>query len=345
MFKKENGQAIVIIAVALVVLLAFVALAIDAGNGYTAKRQAQNAADAAALAGARQIVLECAKQGLNPGPNEAEIRNRVTQMVEANSTGAAFHAYYVGTDGTRLSNNEIGTLGAVPCNCPTRGQGVEVVASNSTTSFFAGLIGRPTLSVQATAKARYGTVKQVTSGLYPFTRRNDTFQFNQTVTLRFLDDADTAPGNFGWLTWDGQNNTPALCQSLTPPGNSELYYNPGTAPDFNDPDYNDHAIDIGKWVQGAPGNKNAACVNQWLQWHIDNSAEMIIPLYDDVVDQGSNVNYRIAGFAAFKVDSYDFTGQNKSITGKFVRTVTNGDWATNITCAADPGVESVKLTP
>jgi hypothetical protein len=344
MFKKENGQAIVILAVAIVVLLAFVALAIDAGNGYTAKRQAQNAVDAAALAGARQIVLECAKQGQNPGPNEAEIRDRVNQMVEANSSGATFHAYYVGTDGARLSDNEIGTLGAVPCNCPSRGQGVEVIANNSTTSFFAGLIGKPTLDVQATAKARYGAVSQVSSGLYPFTRRNIPIEPNQVVTLRILDDADTAPGNFGWLTWDGQNNTPALCQSLTAPGNSQIYYNPGVPPSWVK-DYNDHVIATGKWVQGAPGNKNAACVRSLLDWHIANQTEMIIPLYDDVAGEGSHVNYRVASFAAFKLISYDFTGNEKSMTGEFVRWVTNGDWDTSITCASDPGVESVKLTP
>ena len=28
------------------------------------------------------------------------------------------------------------------------------------------------------------------------------------------------PGNFGWLTWDGQNNAPAMATMLTPPGNS-----------------------------------------------------------------------------------------------------------------------------
>jgi hypothetical protein len=344
MFKKENGQAIVILAVAIVVLLAFVALAIDAGNGYTAKRQVQNAADAAALAGARQIVLECAKLGQNPGPNEASIRDRVTQMVDANSSGAAFHAYFVGEDGARLSDNEIGTLGAVPCNCPSRGQGVEVIASNSTTSFFAGLIGKPTLDVQATAKARYGAVNQVTSGLYPFTRRNVPLEYGQEVNLRVLDNADTAPGNFGWLTWDGANSTPKLCASLTAPGNSQTYFNPGVPPNWV-ADPNDHAIAIGKWVQGLPGNKNANCVKELLQWHIDNQTAMIIPLYDDVTEQGSHVNYKVASFAAFQIHSFDFTAGKEGISGTFIKWVTNGEWATGVTCSSDPGVESVKLTP
>ena len=50
--KKESGQVIVILAVGLVVLLGLVALAIDGGMVFSERRHAQNAADAAALAGA-----------------------------------------------------------------------------------------------------------------------------------------------------------------------------------------------------------------------------------------------------------------------------------------------------
>ena len=53
--KREQGQAIVIMAFALIALLAFAALAIDGGNAYVERRRSQNGADAAALAGARQV--------------------------------------------------------------------------------------------------------------------------------------------------------------------------------------------------------------------------------------------------------------------------------------------------
>jgi hypothetical protein len=58
-FQYERGQVLVIIALALVGLLAFTALAIDGGMVYSDRRHAQNAADAAALAGA----LSKANQG------------------------------------------------------------------------------------------------------------------------------------------------------------------------------------------------------------------------------------------------------------------------------------------
>ncbi len=49
---KERGQALIIVAFAAIGLFAFTALAIDGGAVFARKRQAQNAADAAALAGA-----------------------------------------------------------------------------------------------------------------------------------------------------------------------------------------------------------------------------------------------------------------------------------------------------
>ncbi len=53
---SEKGQAIVLLMLGIVVLLGFTALAIDGGMVYSQRRQSQNAADAAALAGALQMV-------------------------------------------------------------------------------------------------------------------------------------------------------------------------------------------------------------------------------------------------------------------------------------------------
>ena len=54
---KEGGQAIVLIAVALVVLLGFTALAVDGSMLYSDRRHAQNGADAASLAGGAAAAL------------------------------------------------------------------------------------------------------------------------------------------------------------------------------------------------------------------------------------------------------------------------------------------------
>ena len=49
---SENGQSLVIIALGIIAFVAILALVVDGANAYAAKRQAQNAADAGAIAGA-----------------------------------------------------------------------------------------------------------------------------------------------------------------------------------------------------------------------------------------------------------------------------------------------------
>ncbi|CZQ80916.1 Hypothetical protein Tpal_134 [Trichococcus palustris] len=53
--KEEQGQALIMVALMLTVLLGFAALVVDVGNLYVQKSQLQNAADAAALAGAQDL--------------------------------------------------------------------------------------------------------------------------------------------------------------------------------------------------------------------------------------------------------------------------------------------------
>ncbi|MCK8114733.1 pilus assembly protein TadG-related protein [Anaerosoma tenue] len=54
-FSDDSGAVAVTFAIVLLVIVAFAALAVDVGFWYTAKRQLQSAADAAALAGCREL--------------------------------------------------------------------------------------------------------------------------------------------------------------------------------------------------------------------------------------------------------------------------------------------------
>ena len=50
--SKERGQALIVIALALVALAGITGLVVDGGNAFLDRRNAQNAADSAALAAA-----------------------------------------------------------------------------------------------------------------------------------------------------------------------------------------------------------------------------------------------------------------------------------------------------
>jgi len=77
--KKEEGFVLVVVAVLLVVLIAFVALGVDVGVLYSARTSAQEAADAAALAGAFTFISN------SNAPQPATATTHATQVAVNNS--------------------------------------------------------------------------------------------------------------------------------------------------------------------------------------------------------------------------------------------------------------------
>jgi putative Flp pilus-assembly TadE/G-like protein len=65
LLEDTTGAVAVTVAIVLVVLLSFAALALDISNAMIARNELQNAADAAALAGARQlgVIYQALPQG------------------------------------------------------------------------------------------------------------------------------------------------------------------------------------------------------------------------------------------------------------------------------------------
>jgi len=123
----EAGQILVTVALAILVLLAFVALAVDVGNVYAERRAMQNAADAGALAGAREICL-------------------------GNGEGAAMAmAYQYAVD----RNGADGAMTSISIVTGT----VTVVAQEEADTYFAGLVGFPSIEVSARAVALCGPAR------------------------------------------------------------------------------------------------------------------------------------------------------------------------------------------
>lgn len=130
----EKSQALVLIAVAMLALLGLTAIAIDGGNVYRDRRQAQNAADTAALAAALAIVK-----------NNADWEQAA--LDRANSNGYA-------NDGTR----SIVEVYRPPIEGPYTGNNeyVQVIITSRVDTYFAGILGFNQLTnrVQAVARAR-----------------------------------------------------------------------------------------------------------------------------------------------------------------------------------------------
>jgi len=144
--RNRNGQVLVLVALALLVLLGIVALAVDGGNLYAERRKMQNAADAGALAGARVL---CYEADQTP-PYDDVVDEARKYAIERN-----------GADGAQVTVS--GSLT------------VTVVATETATTFFARVIGFPTADIAARASAMCQG-PQSGGGLWPLAVGEDVYR-------------------------------------------------------------------------------------------------------------------------------------------------------------------------
>ncbi len=140
--KEETGSVLLMVAGGMVMLLAVCAIAIDLANFYLARAQAQRAADAAALAGAKAFVTSgCTTGGCSSGGIQETI---ATQQAEA----AAAQNYVAGKPATLDPNSDI----AFSYPTPEEPQ-ITVTVQRSVPTFFAKIFGIPNANVSAKASA------------------------------------------------------------------------------------------------------------------------------------------------------------------------------------------------
>ena len=75
---SQRGQVLVLVAVVMIGLLAILALVLDGGNTYAKRREAQNAGDAGALAGATTLCRGTAGEAIAAANDYAVNRNSAT---------------------------------------------------------------------------------------------------------------------------------------------------------------------------------------------------------------------------------------------------------------------------
>ena len=259
----QGGATLVWVTLSMVALIAMVALTIDGGYAYAQRRRMQNAADAAAIAGARLRAL---------GGTTVQVGSVVNQYATANGANGVSWTY-------------------------PSSQKVQVTASCTFPTFFAGIIGLPQMTASAVAEASIQYLSEA-GNLLPMIVKDRDFVIWQTYDL-WADDPE-APGNFGWVDWNG-----------VPVGNTELannIANPGTSDSWA----------IGNWVPSGPGVQPSAGVenalNGWIGKHVT------IPFYDVITGTGSNTRYRVAGFGEFVLEGYNF-GNPKRVWGHFIKKV------------------------
>lgn len=294
----QVGQIIVLFTLSVVVILLATGLVVDGGNAWAQRRQAQNAADLASLAGTRPVAINMgALAQVPPAPltaTDADVRSEVESSLAANgivnpALGVNYTATYVDSSFNAVPGYGLG--GAIP---PTA-IGVEVGVSKRFSTYFMGLIGMPswTASTTAISKAGWypGTVGSPGGNLVPIAVSLDALPkgTNQNVIVCPTGDppippgsgpcvpipmtdntnGNITPGQFAWLSWSGDTSATYTCGTGQTPGGI-------LGPPANSPTY--PQIPPNTWIQ-VPGNTGVSntCKSNVAAW-VALHTTVIVPI-------------------------------------------------------------------
>ncbi len=168
-FKGEKGAASIIVALCMTVLLGFTALVIDVGIITSEKSRISNAADAAALAGAQELIRD-----------KSNVYNVVNQYLESNSVDPVDAEIVVFDSDTKVG----------------------VTVKEEVDYYFARILGFDKNNVKAEAVAMCAPVIGIYEGIRPFAIEQQTLEFEQTYTLK-EGGGSGSNGNYGALALSG----------------------------------------------------------------------------------------------------------------------------------------------
>lgn len=247
---SERGQFLVIVAAGMIVLVALVGLVIDGGYAWGRQRDTQNAADAAALAGATVMAERLA--GAEPARTDANVDSAVNTAFLNNEVvrHAAFYTDITGqmiTAGGAVTTNEAAAAAVGNGSIPSAAAGVLARGVQTFDTFLMRIVGFNTSTVTAPATAVAGYLNEVCAAesgcdVLPITFPVTILQCNNTGNEPVAFEPPTfwqvtnepisiplcgnGPGNVGWVDWypgtagcDGEpaEGLPEIeCEILTP---------------------------------------------------------------------------------------------------------------------------------
>lgn len=277
--NHERGAVSVIVAILLVTLLGFTAIAVDVGVIYSERAQLQSGADASAIA----LAQKCA-------------RDATDAQCSTTSTLAGSLANQNALDG-------MSKVHSIQLDKTARTVSVTISAKetggkdNSVSLFFANAIGIPSKEVGARSSAAWGSPKagrtafplafsicQVKDNIGGALQLLQEHGKNANADCNYGPSGAAVQGGFGWLVQDagkcGGTIDLAVSEGGSDPGNN------------------------------APGN----CSTELNRWASEMAAGrdviVLLPVFDKVTGTGAGAIYGMVSFAAFKVTGWKFSGDS-----------------------------------
>ncbi|NNJ09951.1 hypothetical protein EKD04_006390 [Chloroflexales bacterium ZM16-3] len=149
--QRAEGQALVIVALAFILLVAFLGLALDGANAFGQRRRVNNAADAASLAATRVLIAI-----KSDGRHGDVINTTISEFLLADNNIAAADAMWQASYVSREDPDTI--IGPVEDDLapPSDADGVRVTMTFTFETFFMRVMGQRTLTVGAMGTSIYG---------------------------------------------------------------------------------------------------------------------------------------------------------------------------------------------
>jgi Flp pilus assembly protein TadG len=313
--RAATGQILVVAALAMVAIVSLVALVLEGGNAYAHQRQTQNAADAAADAGAAVIARRFANASLTDGNVNTAIQSSIGVNLAAGSTATA---YYTNVKGQFMNSAGVAPVAKVNAAVvgngvfPPGAQGVAVNASQPFGAFIGRAIGFTsfTSSAEATAVAGAlvgGVFLPVVFPVNISSCEGSGALGSQEINGGWtLSQPPTSPGG----TPDGQEYIVPLCKTgsgsfqildFDPSLKCEEEIALGLETTLNIPGYvnSDNGNDCAKKILDAMNSKHGTIVNVPI---CDNGPDADQPIGNCDTKGGSNAEYHIVKVASFWLD-------------------------------------------
>lgn len=306
--QDEGGAVAVVtglVVLALVGLMAFVA---DLGMAYASKRDLQNAADAAALAVAQQVVRDS-----GPGANCAEMRDRVNLSPTRQTYSTLANTIFA----SNTPNPDAGLAGgAVSADCTSRGLVLSAEGRQLSRTAFAGIFGVDGIQLSQSAKTLVAS--GLPYGLRPFgvCEQDASFMWTKTPTGQYpprtvvyndpkpkepVRDCSAGVGNWGILDLDsgggGRGGGPSQCEGTK--GWIECGFN-GTLPNPST-------------IPGQTGGFGGSVDSQLLTL---DGKEFAIPVFSTASGNGSNSQYGVTKFIVVKMCGFDMGTKSPDATAQ-----------------------------
>ncbi|MEO5313337.1 pilus assembly protein TadG-related protein [Pseudarthrobacter sp. CC12] len=277
--ENERGATAVMVAVMMVMLLSFGAIAVDVGGMYAEKSVVQNGADAAALA----VAQKCSKNKDDP----------------ACVTGSALSGTLANANAKDNLTNVASTVVNKPAGKVTVTTNAQDTSGVHFSTFFARIFGTNTTNISAVAEAKWGGAKA--GDIFPiaFSECEVDLSTSGDGALQFLLSHGTGagkkdtchstasgleiPGGFGWLVTGGSCTV---------------------------------KVDLASpWVASNTGNNpEAGCGSILQDWKdkliAGKKVVALLPVFDQTSGTGAGSKFHLRAFAAIDIAGWDLANQD-----------------------------------